>query len=114
MGKHSEHSAKPLAGKQRYGEEEEGHDTASQSGARRHPCQMEARLHPRVVDAILKTAPNEEVAEAWRQGKTVKGTRNPLKLVRHARFRDHRFDAQQELFDDGREWWDEACGGEEG
>lgn len=99
--------------------QQEAHNEAQQEqpcpqlGGRRHPCQVEAHLHPHVVDLLLDGVPSE-VAEAWGKGKKVAGKRNPMRLIKHTRYRDERMYAMQELYDEGREWWEEACGGVEG
>lgn len=82
----------------------------SRSSEARRTTSVEARLHRDNVAAILDAAP-EEVAQAWREGSSLPGQRHRLKLTGRGPpsdkvYSDERFQGTQELYDEGREWWE--------
>lgn len=68
---------------------------------------IEARLHPFDVEVLLKAAPSEEVAQAWREGIVAPRFRHRVKLVSHERYADD--DTGMELlYDEGRRFWEQG------
>lgn len=68
---------------------------------------IEARLHPLDVDIVLKAAPSEEVAQAWRKGTVAPPFRHRLKLRAHKEFADEEA-GMRVLYDEGRKFWEEG------
>lgn len=70
---------------------------------------IEARLHPLDVDLLLELAPGKQVAEAWTLGTAVPGIPRRLKLCSHSFHIATDFaEMTQELYDEGRKFWEEG------
>lgn len=78
---------------------------------RRHSTYIKVFLHPEDVDIAVAEAPTEDMAAAWLEGKAVPGRRNRVKLVPRNKYREERHIDMQGLHDEGREWWEQSCGG---
>lgn len=69
---------------------------------------IECRLHPVTVESLLAAAPSGELSNAWRTGEAIPGKRNRIRLFPHTMAGNGRFAAEQGLYDEGREWWEES------
>lgn len=76
----------------------------SDAASTRGSIYVEARLPSGDFNAVLKSAPTPEAREAWCKGDILPGMRLRLRLIETCR--DELFDATQDTYREGREWWE--------
>lgn len=85
-----------------------GKDPLPPHDAGRDSIHINLLLEPQDFELQLEEAPTEEAAKAYRKGTLIPGKRNSLKLVSRPHCREDRFMCTQELYDEGREWWEKG------